>query len=403
MNDRIAPEDMSADDRRWAEAARRRTVDEPLDLDDEVHLYRHHLRDPGLAVERRLREEMEDIADEDRDDGEFVATVLDRHFSDARTGRSPLGRTWIGLAAVAATAAALLLGLVLVDHGATESAESPVARRSAPDVKPSEVVTPPVPEGAWRVVVPAGATPVRHTWTDREIRARGERTCVTREDAEGCLDPGGALRRREAGLELLYGRIEFRTAGHRVELKVADTLVVAQTVRLVATIDREGNGRIEVLEGDVTAEAETVSVPVVRSQGEAATEDPRGRSIPPPPIDDLLRAARSLRQAGDHHGAARVLEDAIRHHPRNSKARTALATLGQVYLGPLRKPARALRAFDRYLEQSGGALREEVEYGRIRALRAMGRERDAERARASFLTAHPRSSYRAALEGDQNR
>jgi predicted TPR repeat methyltransferase len=93
--------------------------------------------------------------------------------------------------------------------------------------------------------------------------------------------------------------------------------------------------------------------------------------------------------------AARTYRELIRLHPRSSAARTVLVSLGQVELA--KRPAAALRSFDRYLEGGKGVLREEASYGRIRALRRLGR-REAERAGIErHLIDHPNGMYVAQL------
>lgn len=387
-------------DRRWADAAARQTQGDALQPAAQAHLRDHVPTDGALRAEQALRAAMADIASRPDDDDALIAGALDRHFADASPATPDRAR-WkapaAALLAVAAVATVWFVGgtgskvptvqpAVVADAGPAAPAPSPAPR---PDTALAAAADGPAP---WLHL--DGQTATR-PWTEPELRAK-ERQCIGRSGAKACLDPGAAIRRTEQGLELLVGRLEFATAGHRVELKVANTLVVGETVQLVASVDAKGQGRIEVTEGELASRVEASAVPVVQAGGVGqGTSHARSRRVPP--IDDLLRTARSLRQSGDHRGATKVLEDAVKHYPRNSKARTALATLGQIYLGPLRKPARALKWFDRYLATPGGSLREEVEYGRIRALRAMGRGADAERARRAFLQAHPTSSYRAAL------
>jgi hypothetical protein len=56
--------------------------------------------------------------------------------------------------------------------------------------------------------------------------------------------------------------------------------------------------------------------------------------------------------------------------------------------------------FERYLA-SGGSLAQEAHYGKIQALRALGRTREAEREAASFLELYPKSAYAATLRKQQ--
>jgi hypothetical protein len=72
-----------------------------------------------------------------------------------------------------------------------------------------------------------------------------------------------------------------------------------------------------------------------------------------------------------------------------------MVTLGQLHLdaGHAKK---ALKWFDRYLV-GGGPLVEDAQFGRIRALSAMGRRSEADRAIAAFLAKWPSGSYAAKL------
>jgi hypothetical protein len=63
--------------------------------------------------------------------------------------------------------------------------------------------------------------------------------------------------------------------------------------------------------------------------------------------------------------------------------------LGGLLLSELNDPAGALTAFDAYLSEHKGALAQEAEFGRIRALRALGRYESEKAAIQSFLVAHP--------------
>lgn len=148
-----------------------------------------------------------------------------------------------------------------------------------------------------------------------------------------------------------------------------------------ATID-------ETIDGESPADTES-------SDRRPATSDPR----------ELLGDAQRLRGAADYRGAARTYRRLIREHGSTSIARTAQASLGQLYLGPLHSPAKALQAFRAYLRSApSGAMAEEALRGQIDALRQLGKDKAADRASEDFLRRFPRSSYaegiRRGLEAD---
>ena len=83
-------------------------------------------------------------------------------------------------------------------------------------------------------------------------------------------------------------------------------------------------------------------------------------------------------------------------NPRSAEARASLVSLGELQLSQLAEPAAALRSFDAYLA-AGGALAQEARYGRIRALRRLGRADAAREATAAFLRDYPGSAQARTL------
>jgi hypothetical protein len=74
-------------------------------------------------------------------------------------------------------------------------------------------------------------------------------------------------------------------------------------------------------------------------------------------------------------------------HPTSPEARTVLVTIGKLELD-LKKPAQALESFNTYL-RAPGPLEPEALAGKIRALRALGRNADELRAIEAYLSRHP--------------
>lgn len=118
-----------------------------------------------------------------------------------------------------------------------------------------------------------------------------------------------------------------------------------------------------------------------------------------PSLNDLLERAQASRAAGEHTAAAQTYRRAIRAYPKVPAARRALVTLAELELTQLGRPGAALKTFDRYLRQGKDPLLvQEAGYGRLRALRKLGRAEAEADAITAFLAAHPKSPYRKALE-----
>lgn len=116
-----------------------------------------------------------------------------------------------------------------------------------------------------------------------------------------------------------------------------------------------------------------------------------------PSAADLLARARSLRSAGRYAEAAAAYRALIATRADSAEARAALVSLGELQLSQLKDPAAALRSFESYLIREG-TLTQEARYGRIRALRALGRTAEAERAARDFVQRYPGSAQAKQLE-----
>ena len=110
----------------------------------------------------------------------------------------------------------------------------------------------------------------------------------------------------------------------------------------------------------------------------------------------MLLKARELRAGGRFRESAEAYRALTAAHPRSAEARTALVSLGELELGQLGDPAGALRSFELY-GAGGGPLSQEAAYGRIRALRALGRTAEEGRSIVAFLAAYPSSAQERAL------
>jgi ferric-dicitrate binding protein FerR (iron transport regulator) len=110
----------------------------------------------------------------------------------------------------------------------------------------------------------------------------------------------------------------------------------------------------------------------------------------------LLALAQTRRAAQDWAGAARAYRGLIRAYPRRPEARAARISLGFIQLEHLGRPRAALTSFEAYLAGGGrGPLAQEAAWGRLRALRRLGRAVAERRALRRYLQRYPRSVHRA--------
>lgn len=252
-----------------------------------------------------------------------------------------------------------------------------------------------------------------------------------------CLSPGGELRVADVALsqrriELLRGRLvaslEPQPAGTTFSVSTRTALVTAVgTIFAVEVGPKDDQVLVRVLRGavsvraagatprilrahqsltfgaetpgDLDAHQEEQDLALLRLEPEAApassgaditaplaSSDPGTagtavESAAPPAASatEPISAAALLRQALELRGRSRFAEAAqvygklLSSHRSSPEARAALVSLGDLQLSRLNNAAGALRSFEAYLAQGDPALRQEAEYGRIRALRALGR------------------------------
>lgn len=182
--------------------------------------------------------------------------------------------------------------------------------------------------------------------------------------------------------ELRIGVLAFEVAGDAS----AEAQLVYESSRRSVTLVK---GAMKV-EGKLLTEGDTVEFPTTRAvstnsmpaEGESAGE--------------LLREAQEARAAGQRKRAAERYRRLVTLHPKSVEARSALVSLGQLELDELQQPRAALRHFEKYLRHPG-PLAEEAAYGRIRALRSLGRREAELDAIDQFLRAHTESGYAGAL------
>jgi hypothetical protein len=110
----------------------------------------------------------------------------------------------------------------------------------------------------------------------------------------------------------------------------------------------------------------------------------------------LLTEARRARSAHDANAAQRAYERLFREYPGSDEALVARVAFGELALAELGAPQTALASFDAYLER-GGSLEAEARFGRIRALRKLGRTATERAEILRFLELYPTSVASRAL------
>ena len=138
----------------------------------------------------------------------------------------------------------------------------------------------------------------------------------------------------------------------------------------------------------VAVDAPFLGSPAPTAVGGAAPESPSA--------SELLAAARERRVRGDHDGSVRAYRELFSRHGTSLEAHAALVPFGEIQLARLADPGGALSSFDRYLAR-GGPLSEEASYGRLRALRALGRTVDERAGIEVFLRMYPDSNAASSL------
>ncbi len=109
-----------------------------------------------------------------------------------------------------------------------------------------------------------------------------------------------------------------------------------------------------------------------------------------PSLEELLRLAEAQRAARQYGPACDTYAELVERYPGNEAAGTARVAIGQIELGALRQPGRALDQFQTYLEQEPlGVLAEEARVGRVRALAALGDDEQLLLATEDYLAFHP--------------
>jgi hypothetical protein len=426
-------------DLRWAALAEAETLGQPLSPPDLAFLRMHVPHDPALRAEHALRWALPGFGEAPlpgEDDEAVIAGAVDGYLQGA--GARGRGRVaWLAAAAGLAAAAAVVLA---VGVGPVRSGGEPaIARVEAPAASGGEALAEADPAGPREVdpapvaedPAPTRAGAVRSlsgTWVDGGGRALAGRpapgTVLTAtsaaclgDDAGArlCVQPGARVRTvaaEGATLEWLDGHGELTLpsaapapAGPApqaavLELRVAGTRVTGPGARVTVETTAAGRVSLTVREGEVSLDtAEGTRVLAAGDRWAPGEDEPavagsaRSSRATTPDATTLLRQAQAARAEGSLADAATLYRRLVKAYPRSPSAGPAWVALGQVELARGRAQA-ALEALGRY---RGGPLAEEAAYGRIEALRALGRASEERAATERFLATYPGSSYAAKL------
>jgi ferric-dicitrate binding protein FerR (iron transport regulator) len=117
--------------------------------------------------------------------------------------------------------------------------------------------------------------------------------------------------------------------------------------------------------------------------------------------DKLLAKAQSLRAKGEYVTCAQLYRRLWSEFPGSEEAMVSMISLGELELHRGKNAASALQAFEAYL-RVGGPLDREARFGKIRALRVLGRLTEAEAESASFLRDYPTSIQTTTLRRESH-
>jgi ferric-dicitrate binding protein FerR (iron transport regulator) len=147
----------------------------------------------------------------------------------------------------------------------------------------------------------------------------------------------------------------------------------------------------------VPFKAPVASAPRVNAPATSASSEAPSLEAP----SELLLRARAARGRGDLAEATRLYRELTANHPASAEAHASLVSLGDVLLSTGDAQG-ALTSFEAY-QRTSGPLSQEAAYGRIRALRSLGRAAEERAAILSFFDAYPQApqipSLRVRLTG----
>lgn len=335
----------------------------------------------------------------------WLATAVDVYAkTSAETGRlASVERRprWLWLAAAAGlvlaiggTVAALQLGPD--PHTATSFEVAALAQDDAPEFLPDDEPTTP-----WQIA--SGSARLTDTLPIDEMLTVESELCAERRGHSVCADAGARVTARGSGaLALHEGTATIRSEdADDIRVELDDVNVHAASHSVVVIERRVAGWSVSVESGSATVteleSARRLNAGERLQRGDAEPEATPSvvESKRTTSASTLLGRARSQRRDGAPRGAMKTYAELIRQHPSSPAAQTARMSLAQLHLDQ-HAPKDALRLFRAYGKR-GGPLAEDAAYGEIRALRALGRTADADRAIDAFVRRYPKSPYGAKL------
>jgi hypothetical protein len=444
---------LAIDCERWAEISDRQLVDEDVS-DDEATFARDHAAScPFCGAEANLYDQLEEAPLAEADANAIVEAALAKKMPLKAVARghhpAPSSSASSYLAGGIGAALALAAGVALMLTGIGERTAPRVAGKLGAitgevrvDGAPAQSGTP-IAVGS-RVDVGNGTACIDFDGADHARSCLDAQSTVVIESA--VPSPTVAARYSERRLTLGRGTVvtalDRQASGHRFEVLAHGTKTAVTGTVFSVTLEKQTQVKVRVHEGSVKTEAPNLvrSIPLANEldvttnalarvpfavrdhelellgRSIARYQPPTQQTTPklrlpnlPPPANapnitpptasaaDMLATARKLRSQGNSAGAAEAYRKLMLTHPRSAEANAAQLSLAELQLGPLGDPNGALRSYDTYL-RSGGGLSQEARYGRIMALRRLGRAAEERAAIEEFVRTYPSSVQARALK-----
>jgi DNA-directed RNA polymerase specialized sigma24 family protein len=137
--------------------------------------------------------------------------------------------------------------------------------------------------------------------------------------------------------------------------------------------------------------------PLPEALGEPPTTAAAPEPSDPKTPEQLLREGWDQVKAKRYPEAIATYERIRSAHPQSQEAHVVLVRLGDLVLEHLGAAERALSLYDGYLREGGGPLEREARYGRIEALRELGKGPLERAAIEEYLALYPASAKAASL------
>ncbi|MDD9939645.1 MAG: FecR domain-containing protein [Myxococcales bacterium] len=260
-----------------------------------------------------------------------------------------------------------------------------------------------------RFDVRAGGVQVRVVGTRFEVVRTRDRVDVRVE--EGIVEVFRIHRGRGPGQDALAPKMVKRLrAGESVSVEASETQAATEAKAEAETqseVNADGQARTEV-EASGQAQVEVAEEPPARPARPTNRSAKRARAHrKEKPHDDraaagaadLFRAASLARRAGRMREAAEAYEALLRLHPKDPRATLSAFELGRIRMDMLGDHAGAVKAFEQALRSGArGGTREDALARLVAAQGQLGRARACRRVRARYLARYPDGVHAAAVK-----